>query len=251
MHLSAEIIKKLVFYNGRNHYIDKDRVFKFEMAAVINRYYSGRQIDSTTLIEDLGPIQLDFTDVHPWAPQIPDINEKSARLFTLWAEDGETKDVVLILRGIYVLLPFKWGENTLLDYYEFVEDIPYYPIAVISSFRTTFRDEIMILRLVDRVKEEIELVWRDLRQSVIDRLEKGSELWKRYVLCFEKIIHFSFLCPSIDRELIDALRMKNYRTTGVMQLLASPELSYDQAMINSHLTEAKALISQTEDNKNS
>lgn len=192
---------------------------------------------------------MDFTDVHPWAPEIPDINERSARLFTLWAEDGETKDIILILRGIYVLLPFQWGESSLMDYYAFAEDLPYYPLSIVSSFRTAFQDEILILHLIDRVKEEIEHIWRELRQTVIDRLEEGSDLWKRYLLCFDRIIHFSFLCPSMDRELLDALRMKNYRTTGVMQLLASPESSYDQAMINSHLSEAKQLIEDIEKKK--
>lgn len=249
LQMSTNQIKRLTFYNGRTHYIDKERIFKFEMEAVINRFYSGRPINSTTLIEDLGPIQLDFTDVHPWAPEIPDINERSARLFTLWAENGETKDVILILRGIYVLLPFQWGESSLLEYYNLAEDLPFYPLAVISSFRTTFRDEYLILQLIDRTKEEIEHIWRKLRQSVIDRLEEGSNLWKRYVLFFERIIHFSFLCPSIDRELLDALRMKNYRTTGVMQLMASPASSYDQAMINSHLLDAKQLIEEIEEKK--
>ncbi|MFW9855168.1 MAG: hypothetical protein ACFFFG_08900 [Candidatus Thorarchaeota archaeon] len=247
--MTVSTLRNLTFYNGRIHHIDIERVFRFEMEAVINRYYSGLEIDSITLIEDLGPIQLDFTNVHPWGPEIPDVDERSARLFTLWAEDDQTKDVVVIIRGIYVLLPFQWGQSTLRDYYDFAKDIPYYPLAVISSFRTSFREEIQILQLIDRAKDEIEKNWRELRISVINRLEEGSDLWKRYVLCFDHIIHFSFLCPSIDRELLDALRMKNYRTTGVMQLLASPESSYDRAMINSHLTEAKRLIGEIEEKK--
>ena len=241
--LKIESLKNLKFYDGRYHSIDKERLHKFEMEAVINRLYAGRNIPSTMLIEDLGPIQLDFTNVHPWASEIPDINDKSARLFTLWAENIESKDVILILRGIYVLLPFQWEESTLKDYYDFArDDLPYYPVAVISSFRTTIKEEIKILKLLDKVTNEIEINWRKLRRRVIENLNPGSDLWKRYVLCFDRIIHFSILCPSIDRELIDALRMKNYRTTGVMQLLASPAAAYDQAMINSHLVEAKKLI---------
>ena len=121
-----------------------------------------------------------------------------------------------------------------------------FTVAVISSFRTTIKEEIQILKILDRVTSEIELNWRTLRQRVIENLSPGSDLWKRYVLCFDRIIHFSILCPSIDRELIDALRMKNYRTTGVFQLLASPATAYDQAMVNSHLTEAKKLIGAQE-----
>ncbi|MHA1944828.1 MAG: hypothetical protein ACW97W_01900 [Candidatus Hodarchaeales archaeon] len=245
--LNQKNITNLKFYDGRYHSIDKERLHKFEMEAVINRFYGGRNITSTNLIEDLGPIQLDFTNIHPWSEEIPDIHEKSARLFTLWAERIESRDVILILKGFYVLLPFKWEESTLKDYYDLArEDLPYYPVAVISSFRTTIKEEIKILKILDIVTPEIELNWRMLRQRVIENLNPGSDLWKRYVLCFDRIIHFSILCPSIDRELIDALRMKNYRTTGVFQLLASPAAAYDQAMINSHLTEAKKLIGEQE-----
>ncbi len=245
--LNKVSLQNLKFYDGRYHSIDKERLNKFEMEAVINRIYGGRNITSTNLIEDLGPIQLDFTNIHPWSEEIPDIHVNSARLFTLWAENIESRDVILILRGTYILLPFKWEESTLKDYYDLTrEDLPYYPVAVISSFRTTIKEEIQILKILDRIKSEIELNWRILRKRVIERLNPRSDLWKRYILCFDRIIHFSILCPSIDRELIDALRMKNYRTTGVFQLLASPAAAYDQAMINSHLTEAKKLIGAQE-----
>ncbi|MHA2165349.1 MAG: hypothetical protein ACXAAT_05730 [Candidatus Hodarchaeales archaeon] len=65
--LNQKNITNLKFYDGRYHSIDKERLHKFEMEAVINRFYGGRNITSTNLIEDLGPIQLDFTNVHPWS----------------------------------------------------------------------------------------------------------------------------------------------------------------------------------------
>ena len=72
-----------------------------------------------------------------------------------------------------------------------------------------------------------------------------------YEDCFDKIIHFSFLCSSKDRELIDSLRQKDYRTTGVMQLMSSPTGSYDQAMIKSHLKAAKKIVEETVEKSNS
>ncbi|MFX0174369.1 MAG: hypothetical protein ACFE9L_21030, partial [Candidatus Hodarchaeota archaeon] len=56
--------------------------------------------------------------------------------------------------------------------------------------------------------------------------------------------HFSFMCSSFDRELIEALRRKNYRMTGILQMFASSTPSYDQAMVSSHLREAKKLLEQ-------
>lgn len=244
--MNSSFINRLRFYNGREHSIDEKKLVEFEMKAIINRYYAGEEIDVATLIEDLGPINLDFTNIHPWSKTIPDIDQRSARLFTLWAEDMDTKDVVLILRGFYVVLSFKWGKNQLVDYYFTADNVPYYPIVVVSALRTIFQDEQQLTELIDRIKEELEINWRELRQQVINSLEKNSDLWRRYVFCFEKIIHYSFLCPSMDREFIEALRKKNYRTTGVMQLMSSPTISYDNVIIDNHLEEAKRLIEESE-----
>lgn len=235
-------VDTLDFYDGRTKAIDNKRVIKFEIEAVINRYYGGKNIAAATLIEDLGSFQLDFTNVLPWAEDIPDIDKRSARLFTLWAEDQSSKNVVLILRGIYVLVPFEWGKESLEDYYDFSQETLYYPMAVLSNFRTVFKDETTLIRLIDRVKDEIELNWQKLRKQTINRLEKGSDLWKRYLLCFEQIIHYSVACPSIDRELIEAFRNQGFRTMSVIQLMASPTSSYDQAMVKSHLSEMSKII---------
>jgi hypothetical protein len=69
--LNSSIINQLRFYDGRNYSIDQKRLADFEMRAIINRYYHGEDIDVSTLIEDLGPINLDFTNIHPWAEKIP------------------------------------------------------------------------------------------------------------------------------------------------------------------------------------
>lgn len=243
--LNSSILNQLRFYDGRKHSIDQNRLADFEMRAIINRYYHGKDIDVSTLIEDLGPINLDFTNIHPWAEKIPDIDKRSARLFTLWAEDEKTKEVVLILRGFYVVLSFTWGKSQLSEYFGLTEDSPYYPIAVITALRIAIYEEDQLSILLDRIKKEIELNWRKLRRQVIKNLDKDDELWKRYVYCFDKIIHFSFLCSTKDRELIESLRKKDYRTTGVMQLLSSPTRSYDQALIKSHLKAAKQLVEET------
>ena len=239
------LISQLRFYDGRIHSIDQKRLVDFETRAIINRYYHGEEINVSTLIEDLGPINLDFTNIHPWSEKIPDIDKRSARLFTLWAEDEKTKDVVLILRGFYVVLSFTWGKSQVSEYFGLTENAPYYPIAVISALRTAIFDDLQLSALLDRIKEEIDLNWRKLRQQTINNLDKTDDLWKRYVFCFDKIIHFSFLCSCIDRELIDSLRKKDYRTTGVMQLMSSPTISYDQAMIKSHLKAAKKLVEES------
>lgn len=118
-------------------------------------------------------------------------------------------------------------------------------MAIISSFQTILKDEEHLIELLDQVREEILKNWQELRDRMIKTLEK-TDLWKRYVLSFERIIHFSFLCSAIDRVLLEALRRKDYRITGVLQMLASPTPSYDQAMVASHLNDAKRIIKEAE-----
>jgi len=161
--VNSSIINQLRFYDGRKYSIDQKRIADFEMRAIINRYYHGEDIDVSTLIEDLGPINLDFTNIHPWAEKIPDIDRRSARLFTIWAEDEKTKEVVVILRGFYVVLSFTWGKSQLSEYFGLADDSPYYPIAVITALRTAIYEDNKLSVLLDRIKNEIELHWRELR----------------------------------------------------------------------------------------
>jgi len=241
--MSLDIADNLRFYDGRTHAIDKNRIYEFETKALTNRYYSGRAMDVATVVEELGPIALTYSNVQPWSEEIPDIDQRSARLFTLWAEDKDTRDIVLIIRGFYIVVPFHLGKREIKDYYLFSENVPYYPMAVISSFQTILNDKPQIIVLLAQVKKEIQKNWHELKQRVIESLDK-TDLWKRYVLAFEKIIHFSLLCSSFDRELIEALQTEDYRLTGVLQMYASPTASYDQAMIESHLNGAKKIIEE-------
>ncbi len=239
----SSLINQLRFYDGRINHIDQERLFNFEMKATIERYYSKRSIrDATQRLEDLGPFVVDFTNIMPWTKEIPDVDRRSARLFTIWAEDGATTEVILIVRGFYLLLPVYTSTPSLREYYFYQENVIYYPMVVISSFRTVFKDEVVLSELIDRAKDEIELNWKKVKENVIKNVDSSTDLWKRYLSSFDQIVHFSFLSPSIDRELIEALRMKNYRTTGVMQVLASPTPSFDQAMIESYSKKAKKLM---------
>ena len=236
--MTPNAIDRLQFHDGRRNPIDRERMFDFETKAVLNRYYAGREIDAGALLDDLGPFQMDFADVLHWGGEIPDINEKSARLFSLWADDKETKEIITIVHGFFVVMAFGKGKAHLKDYYYFDENVPYFPISLVTSLRTTIHDELD--QLLDRILEEIGLNWQKRRIEVMNDLEEGSELWQRYSLCLDRILHFVFLCPSIDRELIDSLRKKDYQTTGVMQLLASPPTEYN-IEVDSYLKTARRL----------
>lgn len=236
-------IDQLKFYDGCTHAIDKKRLSEFETKALLSRFYSGRNVEVATVIEDIGPLAIFYANVQPWAGEIPDIDKKSARVFTIWGEDRDTKEIITLLHGFFVLIPFEYEKKTIEEYYSLVENTPYYTVAIISSFLTIFSEQKQIANLLDRVIEEIQTHWVKKRQNVIQTLTK-TELWKRYVLSFEKIIHFSIMCSSFDRELIEALRRKNYRMTGILQMFASSTPSYDQAMVSSHLGKAKKLLEQ-------
>ena len=107
--MSSININRLRFYDGRDYPIDKERIFKFEVRSIINRFYPNRRVEAADVIDEIGPIHIDFTNIQHWSKEIPDIDERSTRLFTLWAEDEVTNDVVLILRGFYVLVAVACG----------------------------------------------------------------------------------------------------------------------------------------------
>jgi hypothetical protein len=243
--MNSTNIKQIRFYNGLSTSIDKTRMTKFEQRSITDRFYSGGEVNTETVIEELGPTVIHYSNVQPWGKEIPDIDNKSARTFSIWAEDEKTKDIVTTARGFYVLIPLQWGKETIQEYYSFSEHVPYYPVAVVSSFLTIIDDKVELNNLIEKVKEEIQQNWQSLRQEIIKTLDR-SDLWKRYVLSFENIIHFSFLCSAFDRELVNALRKNNYRITGALQMLASPTYSYDKAMVVSHLNKAKEIIDVTD-----
>jgi hypothetical protein len=239
--LSSTSLDQLKFYNGLLHRIDKKRMTEFEQKSLIDRFFSGQEVFTEDVIEELGPTAVHFSNVQPWADEIPDIDTRSARTFSLWAEDLTTNEVVVTIRGFYVLIPLHWSKDTIQDYYFVSENIPYFPMAIIPSFMTIINQGDLLNDLIECVKKEIQKNWRELRQRIINTLKK-TDLWKRYVLSFEKIIHFTFLCPSFDRMLVKALQKHNYRFTGGLQMLASPTHSYDEAIILSHLNGAKKII---------
>lgn len=239
---------KITIHNGRETAIGFKRMVEFDTKSLLDRLFKGRDVDSIKVIEQLGPWSLDFTNVFGLAEDVPDIDSRSIRLFTIWAEDTDKEEVLGLVRGFFVLLPFIMSPKIAKEYYMFQEDVPYYPMAIISSLRTTIQEEARLDWFLDQMRDGISSNWKELREKTIKRLPKDSDLWKRFVLSFDNIIHFTFLCPSIDRELIDALQRNDYRLSGVMQLLASPSPSYDEATVKHHLTSARKVMQQFEKN---
>ncbi len=234
------------FYNGQENAIEVKRMTDFEVKSTRDRLFEGRSIDSPALVEELGPCVIDFSNVHGWSEDIPDIHPHSTRLFTIWGEDNETGKIAGIAHGFTLLVPFTTSRTSLAEYYSHRERVPYYPKAIIYSFRTAIQEREALDEFLSQLFETISANWREVRNKTITRLQPGSDLWKRFVFSFDQIIHFSFLCPSIDRAVIDTLKGKGYRITAVMQLLASSTPFYDQAAIDYHLRTAQQIIEEFE-----
>ncbi|MHA2238220.1 MAG: hypothetical protein ACXAB2_07610 [Candidatus Hodarchaeales archaeon] len=239
------------FYNieihdGRKKPIDVDRMTEFENHSLIDKLFLGREIEVTSVFEQLGSWILDFTNIHIWSKEIPDIDDRSARLFSLWAEDTETKKILGIFHGFFVLIPFTITRSSVRDFYTSQEEVPYYPMAIVNSFRTIIQEENKLDWFLEKMKKALSQTWSELRERTIARLQKGSDIWKRYIFSFDNIVHYTFLCPSIDRVLIDALQRNDYRISGVMQLLASSSPAYDDATLAHHISEAKKTISESD-----
>ena len=239
-------ILNLILHNGRQKALDVVRLEEFDLKSISEKFFPNRDIDSSSLFEQFGDWCVDFTNVHGWAKEMPDIDPRSARLFTIWAEDANSGDVLGLARGFYILMPFTLSPTTIREYYLPQEEMTYYPMAIISSLRTMIKEENQLDFLLDQMRKEISSNWRELRKNTIKILSKGSDLWKRYVFSFEEVIHFTFICPSIDRELIDTLQRNNYRISGVMQLLSSSAPSYDEATIKHHLRSSQKVLNEIE-----
>ncbi|MHA2089808.1 MAG: hypothetical protein ACW98K_03015 [Candidatus Kariarchaeaceae archaeon] len=233
-------IDSLRFYDGRKHKISAEKMVRFDMKSIFDRYYPDKTKQAYEVFEDLGGFVLEFTNLLEGYDEIPDLDEKSARLFSIWAEDDVSKEVVLVLRGIFVLTPYNFTIEKVENYYSGRElDDIYYPTAVLTVFRTTIVDIDELEKLLDRSLIEIEAQWKLLRRNTIQRLSSGTHLWRRYVNSIEKLIHYTFQIPSIDRETLDTLKRKNYRITNFMMLLASTTPSYDTATIEHHIKWAR------------
>ncbi|MFW9779343.1 MAG: hypothetical protein ACFFE8_10865 [Candidatus Heimdallarchaeota archaeon] len=232
-------IPRLKFHDGRIDAIEKDRLIQFEIRSVLDRFYSNRTLTAAKVLNDIGSVHVDYTNIQDFHAEIPDIDPRSARLFTLWAEEIDSKDIALILRGFFILVPFDYSKEALTYYYH--HEAPSYPMALITAFRTIYDEVDTLVNVIDQVKDTLLSHWQSLRTSLINTLRK-TKLWERYVLSLDQLIYYSFLIPSVDRELISALKRKNHRTTGIMQILASQTPSYDQIQIENHLEEAKKII---------
>ncbi len=244
--MKIEDIKDLQFHDGRINPITHDRLVQFDISSVVERFYQTRTVDASAVISDLGPIHIDFTNIQDWAEDIPDIDDRSGRIFILWAENPDTNEVVLKIRGFFILVPFEFGMEQLKEYHT-RHDTPCHPMAIISSIRTIFDDVDILTELIDRIDKELNDHWQKTRKRLIERLERNF-LWERYVYSLDTISHISYLCPSMDRELLAALKRKEFSSTGVLQVMASPTSSYDQVSLQSHLKKAKGII-KTHQNK--
>jgi hypothetical protein len=232
----------LKIHNGRKKPLDVKQMAEFDSKSIFERFFKSQTYDASNMFELMGDWVVDFTNLHDWAKEIPDIDPKSARIFTLWAEDSNTREILGLIRGFYILLPFTLDKATIHDYYSLAEDVPYYPMAIISSFRTIITEEKLIDKLLEQIREAMGRNWKEVREETIRRVPKESKLWKRYVFSFPELIHFTIVCPSSDREIINAVNRLNYRMTGVMQIFSSPSPSYDEATIRHHLRSAQEII---------
>jgi hypothetical protein len=236
---------KIKFHNGLKEIIKSEQLIEFDYNSIMKRFFHSRDLDTSKMLEQLGDWILDFTNVHDWRKEIPDIDTRSARIFSLWAEDLRTGKIIGLVRGFFTLLPYGADKTTLQDYYTFHEELPYYPWAVICALRTIVSENKEMDMLLGQMREAISLNWSKVRQNTIKRLSKGSSLWKRYVYSFSEVIHFTILCPSFDREMIDALTRKDYNLTGIMQIYSSPSSSYDDITLKHHLRSAKKIMDQS------
>ena len=98
--------------------------------------------------------------------------------------------------------------------------------------------------LLIRVRQEINKYWKKLRTRVIETLDDDSDLRKRYELSVEEVINYCFICPSIDREVIEVLKNNKYQLTGFLQILTSPTTKYEAAKMEEYMREGRRLIEE-------
>ena len=233
------------FHNGQKEPLNSERMADFERKSIMARLFSEEVINATSLLEQLGPTILDYTNIHDWSQEIPDISTKSARIFIIWAENSQTKEILGVTRGFFIIVPFTFTMQTAEEYYKFQEDTPYYPMAIVTSLKYISMPKKHLDTFLSKLRDYLSLEWIERRKTIIDNLKKDSDLWKRYLFSFKELIHFTFQCPSIDRELIDSLQRNNYRITGIIQLLASPSPSYDEASVKHHILTAKKQLKES------
>lgn len=58
-------VEQLMFYDGRYHSIDKNRISEFETRSSTDRFYSGRDVDVVKVVEEIGPVGIHFSNCQP------------------------------------------------------------------------------------------------------------------------------------------------------------------------------------------
>jgi len=56
----------IIIHDGREEPVELERMTEFEKYAYERFYEPGREYDTTRQIEKLGPVLIDFTNVHSW-----------------------------------------------------------------------------------------------------------------------------------------------------------------------------------------
>ncbi|MFW9779519.1 MAG: hypothetical protein ACFFE8_11745 [Candidatus Heimdallarchaeota archaeon] len=241
---------QIQFHNGREEAIDTKRRQEFDRR-IIRKFFPNRQIEATDLFDRFGDWMMDYTNIHAEKKDegLSDINEESVRIFTLWAENIDTREILCIVRGFFQLGWFDYSsllDSSLRIEWEYPDSElgPSYPWAIISSMRTILIEEQNLRILIQKMKAEINQTWKKIRNSVIDRLKKGSLRRKLYVLSFNEVVHYTIICPSMDREIIEVLLDTDFLISGFMQILTSKAPAYDEATIRHHLNSSKKILEE-------
>lgn len=233
---------KLRFHDGRDEPVSSDRMLAFDKDGMVRRLYGNKTLDATEVVDDLGPYTLDFTNMHSWGQEIPDIDERSARMFSVWCDDDDTGRMIGIAHGFFMLFPFTFDQPAIEGFYSLTDDGLYYPIAIFRALKFIEMSDDELNHFIDAMLDAVEQNWEKIRNKTVENLEANSPLWKRYATCFKKIIQFSFLIPTIDRALIEALRRRSYKTTGIFQVMSSPSRAYDEATIEHHVQTTREIV---------
>ena len=72
-----------VFYDRQIQPIDKKRMSKFDKTAFHDRYYPDQNIITNELINELGAFAIDFTNIHSWYHELPDIDDRCKAVHNL------------------------------------------------------------------------------------------------------------------------------------------------------------------------
>ena len=131
------------------------------------------------------------------------------------------------------------------DYYFGKTDASYYPKVLITTFKIVLTEAKKLDDFITYLSDVIEIKWQSIRERVISS-SVNKDIRKRFILSFKKIIYYSYIIPSVEQDLIKALKRRDYLITGVSQILSSKSVSYDEAVVDNHINESKKLISLME-----